>query len=61
VLHGFLNYGGVKCVVYIRGGWEKRFMVTHEKANGRSELQGSMKHDEIDDMECLVPMRKKVY
>jgi hypothetical protein len=36
-------------------------MVMLEKANGRWELQGLMKHDELDDMERLVPMRKRVY
>jgi len=40
-------------LVYIRGGWEKRSMVTHEKANGWWELQGSMKHDELNNMERL--------
>ncbi len=48
-------------VVYIRGGGEKRSMVMHENANGRWELQGSMKHDELDGMERLVPMRIGVY
>lgn len=51
----------MRFVVYIRGGWEKRSMVTHEKVNGQWKLQGLIKHDELNDMEHLVPMRKGVY
>ncbi len=36
----------------------KKVFGVHEKENGQWELRGLMKHDEQDDMERLVPMRK---
>jgi hypothetical protein len=42
-------------------GVENRFVVAHDKANGWWELCGSMKHDELRDMGCLVPMKKEAY
>lgn len=39
-------------VVYIGGGLEKRSMVVHKKANWAiQELQGSIKHDELGDIQ----------
>ncbi len=35
---------------------EDRSMVAHDEVNGRCELQGSMKGDELGDMGCLIPM-----
>jgi hypothetical protein len=49
----------VKCVVYIRDGVEIRFVVAHDKVNEQWEGWGLMKHEEIGDMGCLLPMRKK--
>ncbi len=40
---------------------ENEVVVVCERTNGQCELQGSMKHDELKDMGCFVPMRKKVY
>jgi hypothetical protein len=34
-----------------------RSLVVHDEVNGRWELQSSMKHDELEDMGHLVPMR----
>jgi hypothetical protein len=34
-----------------------RFVVAHDKANGRWELQSSMKHDELRNMGRFVPMK----
>jgi hypothetical protein len=45
----------------MRGGTSEWFVVAHDKANGRWELQGLMKHDKLGDMGCLVPMKKEVY
>ncbi len=42
-------------------GVENGYVVVCEKENGRCELQGSMKHNELRDMGCFVPMRKEVY
>jgi len=36
---------------------EDRSVEAHDKANGRWELRGSMRSDELGDMGCLVPMR----
>jgi hypothetical protein len=36
---------------------EDRLLVVHDEANGRWELQSSMKHDELGDRGHLVPMR----
>jgi len=36
---------------------EDRLVVVHDKGNGRWELQGSMKSDELGNMGCLVPMK----
>jgi hypothetical protein len=44
-------------VVCVVNEVEDRSMVMHDQANGRWELQGLMKHDELGDMGCLVPMR----
>ncbi len=58
----FIKMGGgtnVKCVVYIRDGVEIRFVVAHDKVNEQWEGWGLMKHEEIGDMGCLLPMRKK--
>ncbi len=49
------------CVVYIGKGVENGAMVVCERRNGRCDLQGSMKHDELGDMGHFVPMRIKVY
>jgi hypothetical protein len=35
---------------------EDRSMVVHDEMNGRWELLGSMKRDELEDMGCLIPM-----
>ncbi len=40
------------------GGVETRSMVTHDKTNGQLEGRGSMGHDELKDIRCLVPMKK---
>jgi hypothetical protein len=48
-------------MVYIKNGVDNKFMVTHEKANERCQLRGSMKDDELGDIGHFVPMRKKVY
>jgi hypothetical protein len=48
-------------MVWMRGGTSEWFVVAHDKANGRWELQGLMKHDKLGDMGCLVPMKKEVY
>jgi hypothetical protein len=40
---------------------EDRSVVAHGKANGWWELRGSIKHDELGDMECLMPMKKEAY
>jgi len=34
-----------------------RLLVAHDKINGRWELQGSIRRDELGDVGCLVPMR----
>jgi hypothetical protein len=47
------------CVVCMGYGVETKFVVAHDKANGRWEGRGLMGHDELGDMECLVPMRKE--
>jgi hypothetical protein len=36
-------------------------VVVYEMANGQSELQGSIKHDELWDMGRFVPMKKEEY
>jgi hypothetical protein len=36
---------------------EDRSVMVHDMANGRWELQRSMKRDELEDMGRLVPMR----
>jgi hypothetical protein len=36
-------------------GVETKFMVAHDKINGRWEIQGSIGHDELMDMGHLVP------
>jgi hypothetical protein len=40
-------------------GVEIRSMVAHDKVNGQWEKQGSIKHDELEDMGHLVPMKKE--
>ncbi len=40
---------------------EDRLVVVHDKGNGRWELQGSMKSDELGNMGCLVPMKYEVH
>jgi hypothetical protein len=40
---------------------EDRSVVSHDEANGRYELWGSMKPDELGDMGRLVPMWYEVY
>ncbi len=40
-------------MVYIKNGVDNKSMVTHEEANERCQLQGSMKHDELGDMDIL--------
>jgi hypothetical protein len=44
-------------VVCVGDEVKDRFVVSHDKANGRWELRGSMKHDDLGDMRHLVPMR----
>jgi hypothetical protein len=55
--------GGISvlCVVCIGDGVDIRFVVAHDKVNGWWELRGSMKHDKLGDMGCLVPMKKEAY
>ncbi len=36
---------------------DDRLVVAHDRVNGRWELQGFMRCDELVDMGCLVPMR----
>jgi hypothetical protein len=43
----------------MRDGVETRFVVTHDKTNGQWEGWGSMGHDELMNMGCLVPMKKE--
>jgi hypothetical protein len=38
---------------------EFRFMVVHDKTNGRWEGQNSMGHNELRDTGHLVPMKKE--
>jgi len=52
---------GIWCVVCIGKGVENGYAVMCEKENGRCELQGSMKHNELGDRGCSMPMRKEVY
>jgi len=47
-----------RCVVCMGDEVETRFVVAHDQINGWWEGQGSMGHDELKDMGCLVPMRK---
>jgi hypothetical protein len=49
--------GELVCVVWMDNG----SMIICERANGRCELWDSMRHDELGDMGCFVPMKKKVY
>ncbi len=49
------------CVVCIGKGVENGVVVVYEMANGQCELRSLMKHDELWDMRCFVPMKKKVY
>ncbi len=42
-------------------GVETKFVVAHNKINRQWEGQGSMEHDELKDMGCLVPMKKEAY
>ncbi len=35
--------------------------MVYERANGQWELQGSIRHDELGDMGCLVPINKEIY
>jgi hypothetical protein len=44
-------------MVYIRNGVDNRSLATCEKTNGRCQLQGLMKHDELEDMGHFVPTR----
>jgi hypothetical protein len=48
-------------MVYMGDKVEDKFVLAHDKANGWWELWGSMKHDELKEMGCLVPMKKKAY
>jgi hypothetical protein len=48
-----------RCVVCMRDGVETRFVVAHDKTNGRWEGRGLMGHDELGDMGRLVPMKKE--
>jgi hypothetical protein len=43
----------------IRG--ENGVVVVCERINGGCELRSSLKHDELKDMGCFVPMKKEVY
>ncbi len=42
-------------------GVGNKYVVAHGKTNGRWELQGLMKQDELGDMGPLVPMKKEAY
>jgi hypothetical protein len=44
-------------VVYVGDEVKDRFVVTHDKANGRWELQGSMRCDKLGDTRHLVFMK----
>jgi len=58
----FVKMGGRtsgRCVVCMENGVETKFMVTHDKVNGRWEGQNLMQHDELGDKGCSVPMRKE--
>jgi hypothetical protein len=44
-------------VVCVGDEVEDRSVVVHDKPNGRWELRGLMRHDELGDMGCLVPMK----
>ncbi len=46
---------------FIGDGVENKYVVAHGKTNGQWELRGLMKQDELRDMGCLVPMKKKAY
>ncbi len=46
-------------MVCMGDGVEIRSMVAHDKVNGQWEKQGSIKHDELEDMGHLVPMKKE--
>jgi hypothetical protein len=35
--------------------------VVHENTNGQWELRGLIRHDELGDIGCLVPINKEVY
>ncbi len=58
----FVKIGGGtngKCVVCIGDEVEIRFVIAHDKANGQWEGWNLMKHDELGDMGCLLPMKKE--
>ncbi len=40
---------------------ENGVVVVCEKINEQCELRGLMRHDELGDMGCFVPMRKEVF
>jgi hypothetical protein len=46
-------------VVCIGDEVEIRFVIAHDKANGQWEGWNLMKHDELGDMGCLLPMKKE--
>jgi hypothetical protein len=48
-------------VICVGDGVENKVVMAHDEANGRRELQGLMKHDELRNMGRLVPMKKKSY
>jgi hypothetical protein len=53
--------GGVSgwCMVCIGNGMKNGFVVTHERANGWSQLWSLMRHDELRDMGHFCAKKKK--
>ncbi len=48
-------------MVCIKKGVGNEAMVVCERTNGQCELRGSMKHDELRDMEYFMPMKKEIF
>jgi hypothetical protein len=66
VVRGFSEWEGELMsgewfMVCMGNGVENRFVVAHNKANGRWDLRSSMRHDELSDMGHLVSMKKEAY
>ncbi len=60
-----IREGTSGCFIVCMGDEVKnRFVVccvVHENTNGQWELRGLIRHDELGDIGCLVPINKEVY